>query len=614
MCGICGYIQKDKIKTNDTILSMKDSIIRRGNSDNNIYVNNNVALGHARLSIIDVKNGKQPMKRCINGRNYAISYNGELYNTNVLRNILITRGYEFETESDTEVLLLLYVEFKEKMLKFINGIFAFAIHDEENSSVFLAKDRLGIKPLFYSLVDDKLIFSSEIKGILASKYVKPIVSKEELLELFSLGPAHSPGKTYFKDIYELQAGHYAYYKDNTLDIIKYWDLCEKKMIDSDDEIIDNVKYLVNDATRKQLVSDVGVSTMLSGGLDSSIVTKIATDNVFNLHTYSINYENNDKDFVANSYQQTKDSDFVKVMTKYLNTKHKDIIVTDEDLFNNLFESVIARDMPGMADIDSSMFVFCREITNNNEKVVLSGECSDEIFGGYPWFYKDHLKNTDGFPWALSENLRQNIIKKDLVNDGDIVEYIKTVKNNTLKNVSHISLDSFENEFKEINYLTIKYFMNTLIERTDRMSMRNSLEVRVPYADHRIFEYIYNVDAKLKLGLRNSNNEICEKYILKQAFKNDLPTDITNRKKSPFPKTYSKKYLEMLENKLSQILDNPSSRIHEVINTNYVKNLINTHGNELKENLFGQLMTYPQTLAYIIQIDYWLTAYNIEIRG
>ncbi len=614
MCGICGYIQKDKIKTNDTILSMKDSIIRRGNSDNNIYVNNNVALGHARLSIIDVKNGKQPMKRCINGRNYAISYNGELYNTNVLRNILITRGYEFETESDTEVLLLLYVEFKEKMLKFVNGIFAFAIHDEENSSVFLAKDRLGIKPLFYSLVDDKLIFSSEIKGILASKYVKPIVSKEELLELFSLGPAHSPGKTYFKDIYELQAGHYAYYKDNTLDIIKYWDLCEKKMIDSDDEIIDNVKYLVNDATRKQLVSDVGVSTMLSGGLDSSIVTKIATDNVFNLHTYSINYENNDKDFVANSYQQTKDSDFVKVMTKYLNTKHKDIIVTDEDLFNNLFESVIARDMPGMADIDSSMFVFCREITNNNEKVVLSGECSDEIFGGYPWFYKDHLKNTDGFPWALSENLRQNIIKKDLVNDGDIVEYIKTVKNNTLKNVSHISLDSFENEFKEINYLTIKYFMNTLIERTDRMSMRNSLEVRVPYADHRIFEYVYNVDAKLKLGLRNSNNEICEKYILKQAFKNDLPTDITNRKKSPFPKTYSKKYLEMLENKLSQILDNPSSRIHEVINTNYVRNLINTHGNELKENLFGQLMTYPQTLAYIIQIDYWLTAYNIEIRG
>ena len=612
MCGICGYMQKEKITENNTILSMKESILKRGNSDNNIYINENIALGHARLSIIDIKNGKQPMEKTINNTKYTIVYNGELYNTNVLRNILISRGYEFQTESDTEVLLLLYVEFKEKMLKFINGIFAFAIYDSSNNSLFLAKDRLGIKPLFYSIFEDKFIFSSEIKGILASKYIKPVVTKENLIELLSLGPAHSPGKTYFKDIYELKAGHYALYKDGSLDIIKYWDLMEKKMIDNDDEIIDNVKYLVTDSTKRQLVSDVGVASMLSGGLDSSIVTKIATDNIYNLHTYSINYENNDEDFVANSYQQTKDSDFVKVMTKYLNTTHKNIIVSDKDLFDNLYESVIARDMPGMADVDSSMYVFCREIVKNNEKVILSGECSDEIFGGYPWFYKEHLKNTEGFPWALSENLRESLIKPDILENGQITEYIKDVKHNTLKTISHISQDPFENEFKEINYLTIKFFMNTLIERTDRMSMSNSLEVRVPYADHRIFEYVYNVDAKLKLGLRNNNSTICEKYILKQAFKNDIPTDITNRKKSPFPKTYSKKYLQMLEEKLIEILNNPKSRIHEILNTKYIKKLIETHGIELKENLFGQLMTYPQTLAFIIQIDFWLTTYNIEI--
>ena len=612
MCGICGYMQKEKITENNTILSMKESILKRGNSDNNIYINENIALGHARLSIIDIKNGRQPMERTINNTKYTIVYNGELYNTNVLRNILISRGYEFQTESDTEVLLLLYVEFKEKMLKFINGIFAFAIYDSSNNSLFLAKDRLGIKPLFYSIFEDKFIFSSEIKGILASKYIKPVVTKENLIELLSLGPAHSPGKTYFKDIYELKAGHYALYKDGSLDIIKYWDLMEKKMIDSDDEIIDNVKYLVTDSTKRQLVSDVGVASMLSGGLDSSIITKIATDNIYNLHTYSINYENNDEDFVANSYQQTKDSDFVKVMTKYLNTTHKNIIVSDKDLFDNLYESVIARDMPGMADVDSSMYVFCREIVKSNEKVILSGECSDEIFGGYPWFYKEHLKNTEGFPWALSENLRESLIKPDILENGQITEYIKDVKHNTLKTISHISQDPFENEFKEINYLTIKFFMNTLIERTDRMSMSNSLEVRVPYADHRIFEYVYNVDAKLKLGLRNNNSTICEKYILKQAFKNDIPTDITNRKKSPFPKTYSKKYLQMLEEKLIEILNNPKSRIHEILNTKYIKKLIETHGLELKENLFGQLMTYPQTLAFIIQIDFWLTTYNIEI--
>lgn len=613
MCGICGYMQKEKITSNDTILNMKESILKRGSSDNNIYINDNVALGHARLSIIDVKNGKQPMEKIINNKKYTIVYNGELYNTNVLRNILVSKGYELETECDTEVLLLLYIEFKEKMLKFINGIFAFAIYDDNNHSIFLAKDRLGIKPLFYSLCDDKLIFSSEIKGILASKYVKPIITKENLIELLALGPAHSPGKTYFKNIYELKAGHYAVFKDGTLDIIKYWDLVEKKMIDSDDEIIDNVKYLVTDATKRQLVSDVGIASMLSGGLDSSIITKIATDNVHNLHTYSINYENNDEDFVANSYQQTKDSDFVKIMTKYLNTKHKNIIVSDKALFDNLYESVIARDMPGMADVDSSMYVFCKEITKRNEKVILSGECSDEIFGGYPWFYREHLKNTEGFPWALSENLRESLIKPNILKEGEITEYIKKVKRDTLKNISHISCDTFENEFKEINYLTIKFFMNTLIERTDRMSMRNSLEVRVPYADHRIFEYVYNVDAKLKLGLRNENSQVCEKYILKQAFKNDIPTDITNRKKSPFPKTYSKNYMQMLEEKLTEILDNQNSRIHEIINTDYVKNLISTHGAELKENLFGQLMTYPQTLAFIIQIDFWLTTYNIKLE-
>lgn len=612
MCGICGYMQEKEITNNNTILKMKESILRRGNSENNIYVHNNVALGHARLSIIDVKNGKQPMEKIINKKRYTIAYNGEIYNTNVLRNILITKGYMFDTECDTEVLLLLYIEFKEKMLKFINGIFAFAIYDEEDNSIFVAKDRLGVKPLFYTLQDSKFIFSSEIKGILASEFVTPVMGKEELLELLALGPAHTPGKTYFKDILELEAGHYAIYKDNELEITKYWDLEEKKMFDSDEDILDNVKYLVTDSTKKQIVSDVGVSTMLSGGLDSSIVTKIVSDNVHNLRTYSINYENNDKDFVANSYQQTKDSDFVKVMVKYLNTNHKDVIVTDKDLFNNLYEAVIARDMPGMADIDSSMYVFCKAITDNNEKVVLSGECSDEIFGGYPWFYKEHLKQAKGFPWALSENLRESLLKDGILDKTEIFNYILKSKNDTLKDVIHISSDPFENEFKELNYLTIKYFMNTLIERTDRMSMRSSLEVRVPYADHRIFEYVYNVDAKLKLGLRNGDNVI-EKYILKQAFKNDIPTDIINRKKSPFPKTYSKEYLKLLEEKLTQIIDEPTSRIHEIIDIDYVKKLITTHGEELTENLFGQLMTYPQTLAFLIQIDYWLTAYNIQIK-
>ena len=596
MCGICGYMQEKEITNNEIILKMCDYL---NNSKNNFYIYNNIALG------------SNTTEKIVDGKKFTIAYTGKIYNLNVLKNVLTTRGYTFETNNEAEIMLSLYIEFKETMLKFINGIFAFSIYDENTNSIFIAKDRLGVKPLYYSLIDNTLIFSSQIKGILASNLVTPTIGKEELLELLALGPAHSPGKTYFKDIFELKAGHYAIYTNNELKITKYWDLREKKLLDNDNEIIANAKELVTDATKKQ-IADTNVATMLSGGLDSSIVTKIVSDNLNSLSTYSINYENNDEDFVANSYQQTKDSDFVKVMVKYLNTDHKNIIVTDKDLFNNLYEAVIARDMPGMADIDSSMYVFCKAIANNNEKVVLSGECSDEIFGGYPWFYKEHLKQAKGFPWALSETLRENLLKDGILDKNEIFSYILKSKNDTLKNVTHISNDPFENEFKELNYLTIKYFMNTLIERTDRMAMRSSLEVRVPYADHRIFEYIYNVDAKLKLGLRNGDN-VTEKYILKQAFKNDIPTDITNRKKSPFPKTYSKEYLKLLEEKLTQLIDEPTSRIHEIININYVKKLIATHGEELTENLFGQLMTYPQTLAFIIQIDYWLTAYNIKIE-
>ncbi len=611
MCGICGYITKSDISEFDTINTMKNSILHRGKNENNIFVHKNLAFAHARLSIRDVKNGSQPMQKVISNNTYTIVYNGEIYNTELLKNILISRGYDISTECDTEILLLLYIEFKEKMLKFINGIFSFAIYDENESTLFLAKDRLGIKPLFYSYVDDTFVFSSEIKGIFASGFVKPVVTKEELIELFALGPAHSPSKTYFKDVFELEAGNYIIFKNNTLKIQKYWDIEEKKMFDNEDEIIKNVKYLVTDSVKKQLVSDVGIGTMLSGGLDSSIVTKIASDYAPDIKTYSINYEGNDKDFKANSYQQTKDSDFVKIMSKYLNTKHTDIEISQQELFDYLYQSVIARDMPGMADIDSSMLVFCKKIAECGQKVILSGECSDEIFGGYPWFYKDHLKESIGFPWALSENLRTSLVKEEIFGNNEITSYIKSCKENTLKNVKHISYDDFENKYKEINYLTIKYFMNTLIERTDRMSMCTSLEVRVPFADHRIFEYVYNIDSKLKLGLRHSDN-VTEKYILKQAFKEDIPTCITNRKKSPFPKTYSSVYLNLLEDKLKKILDDPSSRIHEIINTEYINNLIKTQGKELKENLFGQLMTYPQTLAFLIQIEYWLVAYNIKI--
>lgn len=616
MCGFCGYVNDSKKIENDTIISnMVDKIVKRGPNDKNVYINNNAALGHVRLSIIDVKNGNQPMIKDINSNRYVIVYNGELYNTKELKDNLISKGYDFSTNCDTEVVLNSFIEYGKECVNMFNGIFAFAIYDKNNDYIFLARDRLGIKPLFYTVTkDNTFVFASEIKGLLKHPEVTPVLDKHGIMEMFGVGPSHTPGKTFFKNIFEIEAGNIGIYTATSgLLKEKYWDLKTKECSDTETEAISVIHDLVTDATKKQLVSDVGICSMLSGGLDSSILTKIAHDYLPDITTFSIDFKDNDKNFTANSYQMTKDSDYVKIMKHYLNTNHKTIKIENKELFDLLKESVIARDMPGMADIDSSMFVFCKYINNNNFKVCLSGECSDEIFGGYPWYYKEHLINNKGFPWALSENLRTNMLKTGILKGNELIEYIYACKENTLKNVEVLDKSSeYENRFRKTNYLTIKWFMNTLVERTDRMSMANSLEVRVPFADHRIFEYVYNLPAKMKLGLY-SNNEPIEKYLLRKAFESELPKDIVYRKKSPFPKTYDPIYLNLVENKVYEIINTKESKIHKILNVDFVKDMLNIHGKNLKENLFGQLMTYPQTLAYIIQIEMWLEIYNPEIE-
>lgn len=617
MCGFCGYVNKEEeIKNDAIILKMNATLKFRGPNAKHVYIHDNIALGHSRLSIIDVADGTQPMQKIVNNQEYVIVYNGELYNTEELRNDLEKQGYTFSTKCDTEVALTAYIAYGDTCVNYLNGIFAFAIYDLKENNIFLARDRLGIKPLFYTMTagdSPTFIFASEIKALLAHPNVKAILDREGIKELMGLGPAHTPGKTYFKNIFEIEAGNFANFKNFKLATTKYWDLTTKENKDTEEEAIATIHDLVVDATKRQLVSDVGICSMLSGGLDSSILAKIANDNVPNLTTFSIDYVGNDKDFVASSYQGSKDSDYVKIMKEYLHTDHKYVIVDNRELYYFLNESVIARDMPGMADIDSSMYIFCKKIQEAGFKVCLSGECSDEIFGGYPWFYKEHLIGHEGFPWALSENLRDDIVKKDLFQKGELREYVENARQSTLKNVVHLdSDDAYQRRFRDTNYLTVKWFMNTLIERTDRTSMASSLEVRVPFADHRIFEYVYNLPARMKLGF-NEEGTPTEKYLLRKAFENELPNDVVYRKKSPFPKTYDPNYLALVEAQTAAMLEDSTLKIHQIIDDDYVANLLHTHGANLKENWFGQLMTYPQTLAYLNQISFWLEKYNIEIE-
>lgn len=602
MCGFTGWINtKDDLKKKKKIIkNMTNKLKYRGPDQTGYYFDNHILLGHKRLSIIDLKNGRQPMKY----KNYVIVYNGELYNTLEIKNILLAKGYTFKTTCDTEVLLKGYIEFKEKILDMIEGIYSFAIYD--GKKLFLARDRLGVKPLFYTQINNNFLFASEIKALLKNKLVKPIIDKTSLQELLALGPSKTPGSGIFKNIYEVRPAHYLIYENNKYEIKRYWNVYEQNNTDSYEECVLKVKDLLTSSIKRQMVSDVPIATFLSGGIDSSIITSICSTELAKenkiLDTFSIDYEDNDKYFKANKFQTDSDKSYIEDMIDKFKTNHHYKIISQKELAKTLKMSVIARDYPGMSDIDSSLFWFSKQISKDF-KVILSGECADEIFGGYPWFYRDEIRNREFFPWIDSLEERINLLNDNLKDKLDLKNYLKEKYELTIKEVPK-ALNEKEQSFKNLFYLNMTWFMPTLLDRKDRMTMRASLEARVPFADTKLIEYLWNVPWEYKFH----NNK--EKGLLRDAFKDLLPESIYNRKKNPYPKTHNPEYTKIITNLLRKRLKKKNCILYKIFDKNKLNELINTGGNSFKNPWFGQLMTGPQLLAYLYQFDIWAEYYNV----
>lgn len=608
MCGIAGEVSySDKVSNNiDSFYKMQKVLAPRGPDQNGIYRKDNVALIHTRLSVIDVENGVQPMTVKYGDREYTIVYNGELYNTEDVRNHLKLYGYAFTTHSDTEVILKAFIEWKEECLQKFNGIFAFAIWDEYEKQLFFARDRLGVKPFFYTIKNHSFIFGSEIKALLQHKFVDPIIDEKSIAEIMFIGPGRTPGCGVFKDIQELKPACCGYYNKTGIKIRKYWTLQDKEHTDSLNETIEKVRYLVKDAITRQLVSDVPVGTFLSGGLDSSIISSVANTHFKEkgqrLKTFSVTYENNDEFFKKSKFQPNNDNDFIGKMVDYLNCEHHLITLNNNDLADALYLAVDARDLPGMADVDSSLLLFCKEIKKHC-KVALSGECADEIFGGYPWYRDKEIRAINGFPWAQSTSYRKSFIKSD-IKLPNAEEYVYSRYKDTLINTSKIDgISPLESRMKEMMKLNVDWFMQTLLDRKDRMSMYNGLEVRVPFCDYRIVEYLYSVPWEFK------DYKSYEKGLLREAVKDILPDEILWRKKSPYPKTHNPEYLKIVSNMLSEIVENDSSPVLSFIRKEELQKLLKA---DTSTPWYGQLMTTPQTIAYFIQINYWMTKYKIRI--
>jgi asparagine synthase (glutamine-hydrolysing) len=601
MCGIAGSVGvtvSDEQK-NNVLTALK----RRGPDAYGSFEKNGCCLLHSRLSIIDPEGGSQPMHLQWEGESYSIVYNGELYNAAELSSLLAQLGHQFKGHSDTEVLLHAYAQWGDGCLEKLNGIFAFAIWEHKRRKLFLARDRMGVKPLFYTQTDDGFLFGSELKAILAFGKVKPTLDREGVLQLIMLGPGRIPGSGILKNIKELEPGCFGCYLSGKWIRKRYWKLVDREHTESLAQTVEHVRYLVTDAIKRQMVSDVPIGTFLSGGLDSSLISSVcAREMVEPLHTFSVDYENNDKYFIPGKFQPNADSEFIKIMNAYLASTHHATVIRAQPLFSALTDAVEARDLPGMADVDSSLLLFCKEI-RSQVKVALSGECADEIFGGYPWYRDPEIRALEGFPWAQNTKQREGLLHPDL-RKGNASDIVMDMYRMTIDRTDVLpSASRQERRIKEMVNLNQSWFMQTLLDRKDRMSMYWGLEVRVPFCDHRIAEYMYGVPWEFKeYGGQ-------EKGLLRYAMADYLPKEILHRKKSPYPKTFDPLYMTLVSEKLKNILDDKEAPIHQIVDYNALSQLLT---DEAPRPWYGQLMRTPQTIAYMLQIDQWLRAYCVEI--
>lgn len=612
MCGIAGWIhwQKDIREYKAVLKKMNNSQIHRGPDESGEWYAKEAGLVHRRLIVIDPDGGKQPMVREYNGNKYVLIYNGELYNTSELRKILKSKGYSFNSHSDTEVLLLSFIEWGESCLIKLNGIYAFAVWDHKNKKVFLARDRIGVKPLFYAERGNGLIFSSELKGILAHEAVDSEVTYEGLAEIFALGPGRTPGHGIFKGVKELEPAHYIVYTKKGIRKKRYWSLESKYHEDNLSITIEKVRKFFIDAVKRQLVSDVPICTLLSGGLDSSAITAVASKVLSessgkNIYTYSVDYDGNDRFFEKNKFQPDLDNKWVEIMSDYAKTRHHSVSLSNNSLVKALRAGVLARDLPGMADIDISLYLFCCKI-KEKFTVAVSGECADEIFGGYPWFYQQQLLNADNFPWARKLENKFAIISPDILNKINPLEYVKHRYQEAVAEVPILPGEDKKNaRMREMFYLNLTRWMPVLLDRKDRMSMYTGLEVRVPFCDHRLVEYVWNIPWDMK------NYGDMRKGIFRAALKGILPEAVRTRKKNPYPKTFNPAYFNDVRKWLIEILNNKKAPIQDFINTKRVRALTDM-GCDYDVPWFGQLMRLPQLFAYLIQTNYWLEAYDIKV--
>lgn len=608
MCGISGFYNheenfKRKERYYHSVLESMNLAQKRRESDmDGTYLNEHFGLsqvGPQKLLIRTLEENRQ----------IGIGWDGELCNMPELKSELTDLGCSFESDSTTELLLTAYLTWGAEFIQKVNGSFSIAVMDTSENHLLLYRDRLGVKPLFYTVHDGTVFFASEIKGLLSCPGIRPQVDLEGLNEIFSIGPARTPGKGVYRHIKEVLPGHLLCLSPSGIHINTYWKLESRPHTDSFEETVEKTAFLLQDSVQRQMVSDTPICSFLSGGIDSSLVSAICARELKKknrqLVTYSFDFYGNRKNFQSNAFQPSQDRPYVEKMAAFLGSEHHFLECTTKKQTELLSESVKAHDLPAMADIDSSLLYFC-SLVSRQHRAALTGECADEIFGGYPWFHEEECLNTSTFPWAMDLSARKVLLSDNFLEALHMEEYIKQAYETSLFQMPRlVNEEKKEERRRKIFWLSLKWFMQTLLNRMDRASRRNGLEARVPFADYRIVEYLFNVPWKMK-----EKNGLA-KGLLREAGRGLLPEEILFRKKSPYPKTYDRGYESLLVSQMEEILSDSSSPILAFIDRKKAEHFIKSPS-DYGRPWYGQLMAAPQMIAYFIQINFWLKEYQVEI--
>lgn len=615
MSSIAGFFQPNTIysKENEfcikTIHDMSQALIHRGPDEQSFHYfpqgafNQNFLL--AGYIPGTFRHEMQPVTRTYKDNSYTLLFDGFITNPEEIAMDLEVHQFHTEKMSLEELVLFSFLQHGTDFIKRLRGAFALAVFDQNYRTLYLFRDALGLRPLFYCHKANTLIFASEIKGLFQYPGIEPTLTREGLTELIALGPARKPGSGIFNGIFEVKPGHFLTFSKDIFLEEAYHHFEIKEHADSYEDTLDNITYLLNQSFDSLKASVMPVSCLLSGGLDSSIVTtKLAQNTPTALTTYSLEFDNSRQFFKSNAFQPSLDAPFVEEMVTYLGTKHTVYNCNNKNQLDYLKKSVTAHDLPAMADVDSSYMYFCEKV-GTQHKIVFTGECADEIFCGYPWYHnkEEHLTT---FPWTKDTSLRLTLLNDDIISLLNIDECVENAFHDICK---EIGLDgspaSNETIHHKTFYLTIRYFMQTLVNRGDRAAAINSMDARMPFAHQELTEYLFNVP----FTMQSQNGE--RKHLLREYAKTLLPEEIRLRKKSPYPKTYDPGYEAMVNNELLNELRKPDCPLHAIINREKAENFCR-QVKDLGRPWYGQLMAGPQLVAYYLQILYWIDNYNIKI--